>query len=205
MLTPQYIVRTIAAGASTPRIAVYGRHLLIASISASTIRLSVDNDSPEQVLPRQHIDCEDRRYSSLTLFNVGAAPSTVALIVSETRVDLESDDSQFSAMAASLADIDTNVKPFANHLRIPQTTIAQIGAAPPFTQIVTAAATTREVEIVCGSGNAGYIYLACANDVTDVKSFTELAAGAAWNRKTRLPVFACSTNGNETVRGSLWW
>ena len=47
MLTPFYIARTIAAGASV-RISTYGRHILIASISASTIQLSLDDDSPSR-------------------------------------------------------------------------------------------------------------------------------------------------------------
>lgn len=107
MLTPLYITRTIAAGASE-RIGQYGRYITIWSISASTVTLSIGDEAPQLIDNGLQIDCEDRRYSYLTFTNVGGVPSTIILRLSETRITDTRNNALTAAIVALLTTIDAD-------------------------------------------------------------------------------------------------
>jgi len=200
--TPRYETRTIAAG-GVARIGAYGRYITVASISASTILLGIDDDNPQQVIAGLRFEVKEP-YQRLTLWNTGAVASTVILYIADVPIDLTS-DSLFTAMLASLTAIQTKTElqgPYSDLVEVGQTVVAQTGVGS--TQIVTANALNCEVEIVADLGNANHVYLGETNAVTQAASFTELRAGGTWNRKWAGDVWACSTNGTEQVRASIW-
>lgn len=202
MRTPRYESRTIAAGGFS-RIGAYGKYITVVSISASTVLLGIDDEPPQQIVPGLQFPIV-QNYQRLTLWNTGAVNSTVVLYIGDVPMQLAS-DSQFTAILAALTAIQTKVAlqgPYGTIVEVGQTVVAQTGVGA--TQIITANALNCEVEIVCDAGNAGYIYLGETNAVTLAASFTELQAGASWNRKWNGDVWACSTNGTEIVRASIW-
>jgi len=109
MLTPRYYARTIGAGAAAT-IQAYGRYISIVSISASTVFLSIDDDTPQQIISGTRLDCADRRYSRLSFFNTGGVPAVLILLLSEIEVADLRGDALLAAISASLAaiDIDTS-------------------------------------------------------------------------------------------------
>lgn len=202
MRTPRYESRTIAAGGFS-RIGAYGKYITVVSISASTIALGIDDEPPQQIVPGLQFPIVEP-YQRLILWNTGAVPSTVVIYIGDVPMTLAS-DSQFTAILASLVAIQNKTvlqPPYGTLVEVGQTLVAQTGVGA--TQIVAANALNCEVEIVADMGNAGYIYLGETNAVTQALSFTELQAGASWNRKWNGDVWACSTGGVEIVRASIW-
>jgi hypothetical protein len=200
--TPRYISETIAAAGRT-YIGASGQYVTVISISASTVYLGVDDDPPQQIIAGLRFPIPTR-YSQLVLYNAGLVASTVVLYVADALVDLTS-DSLMTAMLASLTAIQARQElqgPYGTLVEVGQTVVAQTGVGA--TQIIAANALNCEVEIVCDMGNAGYVYLAETNAVTQAASITELQAGGSWNRKWNGDVYACSTNGIEQVRASIW-
>jgi hypothetical protein len=204
MLTPQFITRTILAGASA-RIRAYGRHILVVGISASTVQLSIDDDSPQQITARQHIDCEGRRYSSIILTNAGAAPSTVSVIVSETMVEIQGDDSLLPGIAASLVSIDQEISGSAAAAVAGQLADTVCAVTPgPATLLFAAKASRTEIEIHAPRTNgAGVIYLGItAARAKLVDKFEVLSAGESWySDREKGAIYASSSTGAEICNG----
>lgn len=202
MRTPRYESRTIAAGGFS-RIGAYGKYITIVSISASTVLFGIDDEPPQQIVPGLQFAI-DRSYQRLTLMNTGGVPSTVVIYIGDVPITLAS-DSQFTAILASLMAIQTKTAlqgPYGTVVEVGQTLVAQTGVGS--TQIIAANALNCEVEIVCDMANGGYVYLGETNAVTLAASITEMQAGGSWNRKWNGDVWACSTNGTELVRASIW-
>jgi hypothetical protein len=206
--TPQTINETLAAG-ETKRIFVPtpGRYFTVLTCSAASFRASFDGHDFQTFYSGVGYPIGETFDSVWLQDSLGAGCTIIAVISESPSVPVnDSRNSAFTAtIAATLADIlvaVTEVRPYSTCIRVPQTLVQQTGVG--VTQIVTANALNREVEITCDSGNAGYIYLAATNDVTQADSITELMAGGSWNRKWKGDVWACSTNGTEIVRASIW-
>ncbi len=201
MLTPRYFNRTIIAGARST-IQAYGRHILLVTISASTVELAIDDDPPQQVIPGQHIDVGDRRYTQIVLRNSGGVPTTIEVILSEVYVDMQYTGGILGAMAASLIAIDADLeflKPASVPTATPLTVVAQTGVGT--TQIITAGANNKRALVQADHDNAGSVYLGFTNAVTAATAFARLLPGESWGEEFAGDVWACSENGTEEVRG----
>lgn len=206
MLTPLYFSRTLAAGARDS-ICAYGRHIFVASVSASTINLGIGDDPPQQVLARERIDCGDRQYSRIVLQNAGLVPSTVVLILSETLVELNDQDAaaQLVAIHGHVESIDQEISGAAAAAVAGQLADTVCAITPgPGTAIFAANATRTEIEISAPTTNgAGLIYLGItAARATAVDKFIVLSAGESWwSDREKGAIFACSSTGAEIVNG----
>ncbi len=201
MLTPRYISRTLAAGAIA-RIDAYGQHILIVTISASTVALGLDDDPPQQLVAGQHIDVGDRKYRQIILQETGGIGCTVVMLVSTVYVDLQYTGGVLGGMAASLIAIDADLellKPPSVGTIIPLGAVAQTGIGS--TQLVTAAGVNRKCLVQADQDNTGSVYLAYTNAVTAALSFCRLLPGESWMDEWAGNIWACSTNGTEQVRG----
>jgi hypothetical protein len=101
-VTPKYIGRIVPAG-DTVIIGQHGRYISIISAVPATFTLSIDDESPQQILSGTQIDCEDYKYSRLVFTNVGANPATLIALISETKVSDMRGDNLLAAIAASAA------------------------------------------------------------------------------------------------------
>lgn len=198
MKTPRYFSRTLAAGGFA-QVSAQGHYLTIISISAGTIEIGLDGETPEQV--RAGLQIESRRgFGLMRIRNSGLVAGTIVFYVSEEPMGMVD-----ASIAAALASIDTDldaVQPAGTHVLIPSTLIAQTGVGS--TQLVAANGNNLEIEIVADMANANYIYLGTAATVTAANSFTELMAGGAWSGRVTTDIWACSTNGTELARGAIW-
>jgi hypothetical protein len=201
MLTPQYLARTILAGAQDQAIQRYGRFISILSISASTITLAIDDEPPQQIVNGLQIDCENRRYKQIRLANVGGAPSTVILMLSETPLRDLRGDALTGAMAASLANIEQEI----NGSDAPtQVADLLLPITPgPGLQIFAANAARTEVEVTSPRKNAGTIYLGItAARATLVDNFYTLSPGGIWySDRAKHAVFACGSDALQFANG----
>jgi hypothetical protein len=204
MLTPRYETRTIANGTATT-IRAYGRHILIASISASTLTLSLDDDQPQRILAGLHIDCADRKYTRITLSNTGAVASTVVLVISEVLVDLQSNGGILAGMAASLVSIDQEISGSAAAAVAGQKADIVCPLAPAAGTLIFAANANRtEIEISAPPKNgAGVVYLGVtAARCTVADNFKVLRAGESWwSEREKGAIYAASSTGAEVVNG----
>jgi hypothetical protein len=201
MLTPRYITKTINSGASET-VRTYGRHILIVSISASTMTLSIDDDPPQQIAVREHIDCEDRKYNRITLANTGLVVSTITLFVSEVFVDLQSDDGQIlAALAASAANIEQEVAGSATATQKVATNVARTGVGN--TLIFAANVNRTEVEISAPESNGGYVYLGISGAHCAVADcfFVLYPGGVWWTDRYKGAIYACGSDANQFAQG----
>lgn len=204
MITPRYFSRTLAAGASA-RISVYGRHILIASISASSFALGIDDDPPHQLIPGEHIDCEDHKYAWLFVTNIGLVPGTIVFKLADTWIDLNSDGGILAGIAASLVSIDQELSGAATVAagQLADTICAQTGVGT--TTLFAANANRTEVEIKASLANgAEIVYLGfAAAHCTAADKFYELAAGDVWwSNREKGAIIACSDLGTGVAFGS---
>lgn len=204
MLTPRYVSETIAAGVALP-VDAYGRHILVVSISASTIQLSIGSDPFEQVVAGQHIDTENRAYSKVRIRNAGLVPSTVVLIFAETWVDMQSNGGILAGIAASLISIDQEISGSAAAAVAGQLADTPCVVTPgPGTPLFAANPDRTEIEIHAPRTNgAGLIYLGitAARSIA-VDKFEVLSAGESWfSNREKGAIFACSSTGAEIVNG----
>lgn len=202
--TPSYFSIPLAAGARF-QVREVARILTILSITgADTCSFGLDGEEPRTLPENFKVGSrKDPPFDRVEVFNSNAVPILAEFCISTGEAG--ADNGALTSIAASLANIDADLdelKPYSTHVRIPKTAIAQTGVG--FTQLVAANGLNREVEIVCDLANAGYIYLATTDDVTDALSITELAAGGSWNRKWKGNVYACGSAAGMNVRGSIW-
>ena len=204
MQTASYISRTLLAGASTP-VTIFARHIVVASISASTLELGIQDDPPQQILAGQHIDCEKRKYDRFVLRNAGAVTATVVLLVSDTWISLEASGGLLAAMAASLVTINQQSAGSAAAAIGGQLadTICPITPGPGV--LLFAAKPLRtEVEIFAPRTNgAEVVYLGItAARATVIDKFYVLSAGEPWwSDREKGAIYACSSTGAEIVNG----
>lgn len=197
MKTPRYFSRTLAAGAWAS-VGAAGKYITVISISAGTIEVGIDGETPEQVRAGIQIQ-ESRGFKLLRLTNAGGVAGTVVFYVSDEPLGMVD-----TSIAAALANIDSDTDqllPSGSHVNVPLVLVAQDGVGD--TQIVAAAATNRRIEINADFGNAGYVYLSHTNPANSANAFTALAAGGCWVEQTTEAIRACSTNGTEQVRGVI--
>jgi len=204
MKTPQYITRTLAAGAFAS-IAAPGNYLTVASISASTFAVGIDGETPAQVIAGGRTFVK-RGFTLLRVQNTGGVAGVLVLVVTEDEYNLAdaANAAVLAAIAASVAgvDLDTNqLLPSTSHVNIPVGIVAQDGVGD--TLIVAAAAMNRDIEINADLGNAGCVYLSHLNPATIANAFTALMAGGSWSGRTTETIRACSDNGTEQVRGVI--
>lgn len=204
MLTPLYLPRTLAAG-QTLAIDAYGRYILVASISASTLELSIGGEPFQQVLAGEHIDTEDRRYHDLRLRNAGIVPSNVVIVLSDARVDLQAVGGILAGIAASLVSIDQEISGAAAAAVAGQLADTVCAVTPgPATLLFAANPARTEVEIFAPRTNgAGLIYLGITiARATVIDKFWVLSAGEPWwSNREKGGIFACSSTGAEIVNG----
>ncbi len=204
MLTPRYVSETIAAGVTLP-VDAYGRHILVVSISASTIQLSIGSDPFEQVVAGQHIDTENRAYSKVRVRNAGGVASTVVLIFAETWVDMQSNGGILAGIAASLVSIDQEISGSAAAAVAGQLADTICAITPgPATPLFAANPDRTEIEIQADLANgAEVIYLGITNArATAIDKFMILAAGDVWwSNREKGGIFACSSAGAGVVYG----
>jgi len=189
MKTPRYVTRTLAAGAYAP-IGASGKYLMIASISASTIELAVDDETPQQILQGLAM-IMPTGYTRIVLRNAGAVASTVVLYIAENPLDL--------LTSAVLSAIQQLLTPATAKTGSQSGAIAQTGVG---TTAILAANTARKGGFVQASiDNAGRVWLGTTNLVTAATSWFELLPGATSpDLRDTVAVWACSENGTETVR-----
>jgi hypothetical protein len=199
MKTPRYITRTITAGNTSP-VGVAGHHIAIAAISASTVLLAIDDETPQQVIQGLQIRVPTG-FQRVTLVNTGGVASTVQLYVSDEEIDLIT-NAILTLIAASLVNIDTDLE----HLKAGTTktgtrsgAIAQTGVGT--TAILAANANRKSGFVQADSDNAGRVWLGTTNAVTQATSWFELLPGATSPElHDTIAVWACSENGTELVR-----
>jgi hypothetical protein len=203
MLTPRYVSVTVPAGQDLP-VDGYGRHILVVSISASTIELSIGADPFEQIVATEQIDCEERRYSRVRVRNVGGVASTVVLIFSETKVSLQGDGGILTSINANLVSINQEISGSAAAAVAGQLADTVCPAAAPGVQLFAANPNRTEIEITADLVNgAEVIYLG----ITDarcvaVDKFVPLAAGDSWSSvREKGAIFATSSAGTGIVNG----
>ncbi len=205
MLTPRYFSRTIGAGLIDAPITAYGRHILIASISASTIQMSIDDGPPQQIIGGEHVDVGDNRYNRIVLRNTGAAGSTVVLFLSDVWVGLEAMGGILAGIAASLVSIDQEISGAAAAAVAGQLADTVCPITPGPAQLLFAANAARtSIQIHAPRTNgAGLIYLGItAARATAIDKFEVLSAGESWeDLREKGGIFACSSTGAEIVNG----
>jgi hypothetical protein len=203
MKTPRYFSRAIAAGAFV-QIGARGNYLIVASISASTIVVSLDGENEEQVIAGQKIYCR-QAFSLLRIRNSGGAPATIVFFVTEDAMDLvdAANAAVLAAIAASVAgvDADTNrLLGIAAGTLLADTTVAATGGVG--TLLFAATATRRLVQIQALTTNGGTIYLGFTNAVSSVSKIAELPAGASWYEEYYTgAVYAVGNDAAEVVCG----
>lgn len=126
-VTPKYITRTILAGGIAD-IGQYGQYISIVSVSASTVTLSIDDDSPEQIIPGIQINCEDYRYKRLRVANTGGVPATIIMLLSNVPIQDLRGDALLLAIATSLVNIDADTSNIADCEALLTTIDADTGA-----------------------------------------------------------------------------
>jgi hypothetical protein len=198
-LTPRCFPLALAAG-GVAEINAYGRHILIASITASTIALSLDDDPPQQVLAGEHMDCEEYRYHRILITNTGGVATAVVILLSPMRVDIESTGGLLAAIAGSLVNIDQEISGGPATLQVPDL-ILPVTPGPGLPILpVNPLATEREITAPPTNG-AGLVYLGitAARSIA-IDKFITLAAGDIWwSEREKGAVFGCSSTGAEIV------
>jgi hypothetical protein len=202
MLTPRYHTVTIAAG-QFAAINNYGRYITIVSISASTITIAVDDDTPQQIINGLQIDCEERKYKRITLANVGGVGSTVVLYLSLTRIIDTREQAGLAGIAASLASIDADLDRLAGVAALTQLAEVNVAATGGVgTQLFAANANRRMVQVVPAETNLGYIYVGRTNAVSAANWLDVLAPGEVWfDQYYQGAVFAVGNDGNQFAGG----
>jgi len=188
MNTPRYHTRTLTAG-DTQRVYATGRWFEILSlVGATTIGLGLDNDPPQSLpaLVPMAIPDSAGAFNAIVLYNPAAVSVTVTLLTSMGEIG--------SGWAAKTT--------YTAVTGIALTTIAQTGVGE--THIVTAAGGTRHVEVIADLNNTGWVYLRSTTGVTAANATIILQAGGSWNGDWAGDLFACSDNGTEGLRGSIY-
>jgi hypothetical protein len=188
MRTPIFHQRTLAAG-NRVTISAIGRFVTIVSVSASTIRMGIDDETPEQVTAGMQVSVSDR-FRRLHLVNAGAVASTVVVYVSDERIDFL----QHTALAAILVAVATPTARAGGQ----SGAIGQTGVGS--TEIRPANAARRKLLVQADDGNNGNVWIGATNAVTQAASSFELLPGATLVIEDTIAVWACSANGTETVR-----
>jgi hypothetical protein len=182
--TPRYFTRTLLAGASAD-IHAQGHYVKILAVNVGTIRMGIDDESPEQIVPGLQVRVPTG-LRHVSLVNVGLVASTVQLYVADEPVDV----------------IQTGLEQLtpAGVLTIVNLTVCQqtgVGA----TQILAANGLRKWCLVTADLANANNIYLGVANTVTAAAdSFFDMMAGGSWREHYTGAVWACSDNGTEGVR-----
>jgi hypothetical protein len=201
MKTPQYITRTLLAGGFAS-ITAPGRYLTIASISASTISVGLDGDTPERVIAGGRT-YNARGFRLLRVQNTGAVPSTFVFVVSEDEYSLSD-----SANAVILAAISSSLLGMEQEIIGGPATAQLADLLLPITpgpglQIFAANALRKEIEITAPETNAGYVYLGItAARSTAVDKFVVLYPGGIWwSEREKGAIFGCGSDALENVNG----
>jgi hypothetical protein len=204
MLTPHYVSVTVPAGQALP-VDGYGRHILIVSISASTMQLSIGSDPFEQIVATEQIDCEDRRYSRVRLRNVGAVAATVVLIFSQTKVSMQGDGGILTSINTNVVSINQEISGSAAAAVAGQLADTVCPVTPGPGQLLFAANPNRtEIEVQADLANgAEVVYLGVTNArATAIDKFYILAAGGNWwSNREKGAIYACSSLGTGIVYG----
>jgi len=178
MKTPTYHSLTIGAGAYA-EIREYGRFVRLVSIAgAATVQMAFDEDLLQTFEPGISIDCEDQHYTRILFYNPAGVAVTVRLLVGDTRLLDDSQDS--AAMAAALAAIQARLAGVAAMTQGVVQTLAATGGAGDL--ILAASATRRRIVIEASPSNTGFVYLGnAAANCSDADCFAILAPGQAWS------------------------
>ncbi len=197
MKTPRYFSRALLAGAWAS-VGAAGKCITIISISAGTMQVGIDGETPEEVRAGIQIQIA-RGFRLLRLHNVGLVGGTIVFYVSDEPLGMVD-----SSIAAALANIDADLDrltPAGTLTIVPLTVVAQIGAAPPSTLILAANPLRKWCLVTAALANANNVYLGAADTVTNVVgSFFDMMAGGSWREHYTGAVWACSDNGTEGVR-----
>lgn len=203
MKTPQYITRTLAAGAFAS-VAAPGNYLTVASISASTFAVGLDGETPAQVIAGGRTFVK-RGFHLLRIQNTGGVAGTLVIVVTEDEYSL-SDSANvavLAAIAASVAGIDSDTNRLlgvAAGTVLADTTVAATGGVG--TLLFAASATRRLVQIQALTTNGGTVYLGFTNTVSAVNKIAELPAGASWYEEYYTgAVYAVGNDAAEVVCG----
>ena len=198
MLTPLYVTKTMLAGASAD-ITHYVQHILVVSISASTITLSIDDEVPQRIVAREHIDCERRKYNRLRLTNAGGVAATVVLMLAETQITIESDTDLLTTLAGSLASIDQEISGSGAAIQLANLALPASPAAG--LQVLAANAAAVEREVTCPQTNGGYVYLGItAARCSAADKFVVIYPGGIWwSDRYKGPIFASGSDAAEVV------
>lgn len=203
MKTPRYYSRTIAAGAYT-QIAGPGRYVTIASISASTIVLSIDGESENQIIAGQKLVQPDS-FNLLRFRNSGGVASTIVVIISDEDVNLveAANAAILAAIAASAASIDADTNRLlgvAAATVIADTVVAATGGAG--TLLAAANPARRMIEIQALETNGGLVYIGKDATVSATNKMAVLPAGASWYDEYYTgAVYAVGNDAAESVCG----
>lgn len=189
MKTPRYVSRTITAG-SYASIGVRGKYLMVVSISASTIHLGFDDETPQQVLQGLALVMPDD-YKQLRLFNAGAATSTVVLYVADNPLDL--------LTSAVLAAIQTLLTPGTTLTPIADVTLAATGGAG--TLIVAANTARKAVVVFADEDNTGDVFLGPTNAVSDANKIGMLTATGSWRETYTGALYGVGNDAAQVVCG----
>jgi hypothetical protein len=124
------------------------------------------------------------------------------LLLSETFVDLQSDDGQvLAAIAASAANIEQEVAGSATATQKVATNVARTGVGN--TLLFAANVNRTEVEVSAPESNGGYVYLGIAGAHCAVADcFFVLYPGSIWwSDRYKGAVYACGSDANQFAQG----
>jgi hypothetical protein len=203
MKTPQYITRTLAAGAFAS-IAAPGNYLTIASLSASTFAVGLDGETPAQVIAggRTYVR---RGFHLLRIQNTGAVPGTLVMVVTEDEYSLtdSANATVLAAIAASLVTIDSDTNRLLGVAAMTMkadTVVAVTGGAA--TLLFPTTATRRLVQVQALETNGGLVYVGNAVTTSAVNKLAVLPAGASWYDEYYTgPVYAVGSDAAESICG----
>lgn len=200
MLTPLYFARTLAAG-GVASLDGYGRYILIASITASTIQLSINDEPFQQVTARERIDCGKRPYHRVILRNAGLVAATITGFQSEEPVSVDDDAALMPAIAASLASIDQEISGAGALTQLALVNVAITGGAG--TQLFAANAARRLISLSTPPTNGGFVYLGdAAGNVSATDFLDVLYPGSNWyDERYKGAVFAVGNDALEWIGG----
>jgi len=213
MKTPQYKTITLAAGANA-QVSLRGGYVTILSVSASTVLLGIDDETPQQIISGLHIPAQGQ-FTHLRFMNIGGVAATVIFYVSDSQILDFRQSALSAAIANSLASIDADTDDLSD---LPEVLAQLQGDVTPEnwdTEITLVAATAEEVlasntdrkgcVVQAKSTNTDPVYIGFGDTVTDSKWVLELKPGQGYTWDNyRGPIWAYSDAGGDIVGFGEW-